>query len=446
MSSVTTNSGKRSKDEASLVTPASASNPPKVTKVNIPTPTTSSTGFSTPLLGIDSPVSFIRSNFLKFAEDWRQRNNILTPSALQPIQKQNVQLQQQNEQLQQQNNKLEANQQMLADVIKSVQENTVTKNEIILTQEEFSKMKQKETEMNATIEDLKARCTWLSESLIEQRSSLENKLTALAEQVQKVNSCNVQEVNHTIGQLNNKVTSLETQINQYMVLTEQQRQVIDNTENKLNQYVELINQQQQVIEFLLHKSEMSEKDNSINYLAQSIENLSRKLDAKPMSVNYTENHDAVMSYSSPYPVFPNISPYSGNRSDAPQFVETVRKLFQTSNYNDEQKNFFLSTHMGPEYNWYGFNKVDNEGNARKPEDVLNLFEETFVTKLSLQEYTNRWMNLKLTWGKEYDYLAKFKYYLSFNQHTPFSIVQSVMISHDPKEISDEIQKLDESST
>ncbi|OUM70609.1 hypothetical protein PIROE2DRAFT_1134 [Piromyces sp. E2] len=50
MSSVTTNSGKRSKDEASLVTPASASNPPKVTKVNIPTPTTSSTGFNTPLL------------------------------------------------------------------------------------------------------------------------------------------------------------------------------------------------------------------------------------------------------------------------------------------------------------------------------------------------------------------------------------------------------------
>ncbi|OUM56627.1 hypothetical protein PIROE2DRAFT_18669 [Piromyces sp. E2] len=102
-----------------------------------------------------------------------------------------------------------------------------------------------------------------------------------------------------------------------MVLTEQQRQVIDNTESKLNQYVELINHQQQVIEFLLHKSEMSEKDNSINYLAQSIENLSRKLEAKPMSVNYTENHDAVMGYSSPYPVFPNISPYSGNRSDAP---------------------------------------------------------------------------------------------------------------------------------
>ncbi|OUM56626.1 hypothetical protein PIROE2DRAFT_18668 [Piromyces sp. E2] len=60
--------------------------------------------------------------------------------------------------------------------------------------------------------------------------------------------------------------------------------------------------------------------------------------------------------------------------------------------------------MGPEYNWYGFNKVDNEGNSRKPEDVLNLFEETFVTKLSLQEYTNRWMNLKLTWCKVNTYL------------------------------------------
>ncbi|OUM69830.1 hypothetical protein PIROE2DRAFT_2262 [Piromyces sp. E2] len=225
------------------------------------------------------------------------------------------------------NSKFEANQQMLAD----------------------------ETEMNANIEDLKARCTWLSESLIEQRSSLENNLTALAEHVQKGNSCNAQE-------------------------------------SKLNQYVELINQQQQVIEFLLHKSEMSEKDNSINFRE----------------------------------IFPNISPYSGNRSDAPQFVKIVRKLFQTSNYNDEQKNFFLSTHMGSEYNWYDFNKVDNEGNSRKPEDVLNLFKETFVIKLSLQEYINRWMNLNLTWGKEYDNLAKFNQVL--------------------KEISYEIQKLDEFST
>ncbi|OUM61269.1 hypothetical protein PIROE2DRAFT_12763, partial [Piromyces sp. E2] len=265
--------------------------------------------------------------------------------ALQPIQQQNVQLQQQ---MNNYNNRTISLKLINKCWLMSLSrcKKYSYQNEIILTQEEFSKMKQKETEMNATIEDLKARCTWLSESLIEQRSSLENKLTALAEQVQKVNSCNVQEVNNTIGQLNNKVTILETQINQYMVLTEQQRQVIDNTES----------------------NEMSEKDNSINYLAQSIENLSRKLDAKPMSVNYTENHDAVMGYSSPYPVLPNISPNSGNRSDAPHFVETVRKLFQTSNYNDEQKNFFLSTHMGPEYNWYGFNKVDNEGNARKPED------------------------------------------------------------------------------
>ncbi|OUM60621.1 hypothetical protein PIROE2DRAFT_13564 [Piromyces sp. E2] len=109
MSSVTTNFDKHSKDEDSLVTSAS--------------------------------VVVLPSNFLKFIENWRQRNNILTPSALQPIQQQNVQLQQQNEQLQQQNN----NQQMLDDVIISVQENTVTKNEIILNKEEFSKMKQKET-------------------------------------------------------------------------------------------------------------------------------------------------------------------------------------------------------------------------------------------------------------------------------------------------------------
>ena len=101
--------------------------------------------------------------------------------------------------------------------------------------------------------------------------------------------------------------------------------------------------------------------------------------------------------------------------------------------------------MGPEYNWYNFNKVDNEGNARNPEMVLDLFEETFVTKLSIQEYTNRWMNLKFVWGKEYDYLSNFKYYLSFNIGTPFSLVQSVMISQVPKEISDELQKLDENS-
>ncbi|OUM69750.1 hypothetical protein PIROE2DRAFT_2168 [Piromyces sp. E2] len=114
-----------SKDEASLITPASASNPPKVTKVNIPTPTTSSTGFNTPLLGIDSP--------------------------------------------------LEANQQMLADAIKSVQENTLD----VLD--------------------------YLNESLIEQRSSLENKLTALAGQVQKVNSCNVQK---QIGKSNQSIYSI----------------------------------------------------------------------------------------------------------------------------------------------------------------------------------------------------------------------------------------------
>jgi len=33
----------------------------------------------------------------------------------------------------------------------------------------------------------------------------------------------------------------------------------------------------------------------------------------------------------------------------------------------------------------------------------------YVSKLSLQEYINFLMNLKLTWGKEYEYLDKFKY-------------------------------------
>ena len=328
-------------------------------------------------------------------------------------------------------------------------------------------MKQKEDEMSATIEDLKARCTWLSDSLIEQRSTLENKFNVLAEQFKKINTSSAQDLSNSVTQLNNKVTVLEGQLNQYMTTTEQQRQIISNTEEKLNQYIalteqqrqvisntevklsqyiELINQQQQAIEFLLQKREMYEQDNSISYLTKAIENLSMKMDSKPVSVNYNDGNDVIMSYNSSYPVFPNIAPYSGNRIDAPQFVETVRNLFKASNYDDEQKNFFLSTHMGSEYNWYGFNKLDGDGSPRKPEEVLDLFEDTFVRKLSLQEYTNLWMNLKLTWGKEYEYLDKFKYYLSFNQHTPFSIVQSVMISQVPKELSDELQKLDESST
>ena len=92
----------------------------------------------------------------------------------------------------------------------------------------------------------------------------------------------------------------------------------------------------------------------------------RKIDSRPIGVNYSKNNDVIMSYNPSYPVFPNIAPYSGNYIDAPQFVETVRNLFKTSNYDDEQKNFFLSTHMGSEYNWYGFNKLDSDGNPRKP--------------------------------------------------------------------------------
>jgi len=48
----------------------------------------------------------------------------------------------------------------------------------------------------------------------------------------------------------------------------------------------------------------------------------------------------------------------------------------------------------------GFNKFDGDRNLLKPEEVLDLFEETFVRKLSFQEYTNLWMNLKLIWGME----------------------------------------------
>jgi len=146
------------------------------------------------------------------------------------------------------------------------------------------------------------------------------------------------------------------------------------------------------IEFLLHKNEVFERTSDTNVLAQTINDLSRKIHVRNYGAALDESVDLPTTTS--YPVFPSIPPYSGNRVDAPQFVETVRKLFKTSNYDDEQKNFFLSTHMGPEYNWYNFNKLDSDGNSRKPETVLDLFEETFVTKLSIQEYTNRWMNLR----------------------------------------------------
>jgi len=305
-------------------------------------------------------------------------------------------------------------------------------------------MQQRENEMRATIEDLKAKCNWLADSLKEQRKSLEDQILALTTKFQNINLINSNELKNTIVNLNHKEDSLETTVNQFRTITERQQQTIAETENKMNNYVELINHQQQAIEFLLHKNELFERNSDTNALVQAISELSKKINVKPNGFTLEEGMEVATGNS--YPVFHNIPPFSGNRVDAPQFVETVRKLFKASNYDDEQKDFFLSTHMGPEYNWYNFNKLDNDGNARKPEMVLDLFEETFVTKLSIQEYTNRWMNLKFTWGKEYDYLSNFKYYLSFNQSTPFSVVQSVMVNQVPKEIGDELQKLDENSS
>jgi len=39
-------------------------------------------------------------------------------------------------------------------------------------------------------------------------------------------------------------------------------------------------------------------------------------------------------------------------------------------------------------NIIGMNKLDNDVNLHKPKEILNLFEENFVTKLSLQGNTN----------------------------------------------------------
>jgi len=83
---------------------------------------------------------------------------------------------------------------------------------------------------------------------------LEDKLNTLVEKVTKIDTGSAQEVNRTVDQLNSKIYNLEAHVKQYMVVTEQQHQIITRTEEKLNQYIELINHQQQVIEFLLHKS------------------------------------------------------------------------------------------------------------------------------------------------------------------------------------------------
>jgi len=46
------------------------------------------------------------------------------------------------------------------------------------------------------------------------------------------------------------------------------------------------------------------------------------MDSKSVSVNYNDGNDVIMDYNSSYPVFPNIAPYSENRIDAPQFVNS----------------------------------------------------------------------------------------------------------------------------
>ena len=459
MSELTKNSGKRDKDQAKLITPPSATIPPKLTKIEIPTGSSNKFGITTPTLDIDSPVSAFRNNFLNVIDSWKRKNNLLTPSVLNPLQEQNTILRSKQQALADSLGELKANVVSTKTEINRTHEEfakiqhneneikaeiEATKNEVILTQEEFTKMQQCENEMRATIEDLKTRCNWLADSLKEQRESLENQISALTVKFQNINIINSTELKNTIVNLNHKVDSLEITVNHFRTINEQQQRTIAETENKMNNYVELINHQQQAIEFLLHKNELLERNSNTNALVQAISELSKKINTKPNGFTFDDNMEVAAGNS--YPVFHNIPPFSGNRVDAPQFVETVRKLFKASNYDDEQKDFFLSTHMGPEYNWYNFNKLDNDGNARKPEAVLELFEETFVTKLSIQEYTNRWMNLKFTWGKEYDYLSNFKYYLSFNQSTPFSVVQSVMVSQVPKEIGDELQKLDENSS
>ena len=49
----------------------------------------------------------------------------------------------------------------------------------------------------------------------------------------KIDTDSAQEVNRTVEQLNGKINNLEAQVNQYMVVTEQQHQIITSTEKKI---------------------------------------------------------------------------------------------------------------------------------------------------------------------------------------------------------------------
>jgi len=106
--------------------------------------------------------------------------------------------------------------------------------------------------MNSTIEALKNRCDWLSDSVTEQRIFFETKLSVLEEKLGNINLTNTRELHNTIDSLNHKIISLETSVNQFKIITEQQNHIISESEIKMNHYIELIDHQQQAIEFKLH--------------------------------------------------------------------------------------------------------------------------------------------------------------------------------------------------
>ena len=142
MSELTKNSDKRDKDQAKLITPPSATIPPKLTKIEIPTKRSTEFGITTPTLDIDSPVSAFRNNFLNVIDSWKRKNNLLTPSALNPLQEQNT--------------ILKSNQQALANFLGELKANVVsTKTEINRTHEEFARIQHNENEIKAEIEATK---------------------------------------------------------------------------------------------------------------------------------------------------------------------------------------------------------------------------------------------------------------------------------------------------
>lgn len=459
---------KRNQDAAALITPPEDKNPGKVLIKTKSTPM-----IDTGLKSVNSPSIasadiLTRADWIEYFNNLKKENKILTPTALNPLKEENMKLRSTQEELvssfnslasnvltpnvlnslQDRNDKLEANQLEISKSVNDLLNNAVSKNEMNTTKQQIANVQNSENTIKEEIKELETRFSWLSDSMNEQRVSLERRMDKILEQMSNMNfnRNDNKALQEKFEFLEKKILDLEEKLSNCMVVIERQQQIINSSEEKVNNCINVINSQQQAIDFLLNdsnslQSKFYNNNDSLKRVADAIMSLVNSINLRSSDVRMNVDNDLLIK--TPYPLDPKVDPYSGNTRDAPQFVETVRNLFKTYNFNEEKKLFFLSTHMGAENVWYNFVRNDDLGNPRTADEILDLFEETFVTKLSIQEYTNKWLNLKLTPGKEYDYLEKFKYYLSFNSNTPISVVHAVMLGQIPKEYMDEIQELDD---